>query len=82
MKNKLTPTHTLDWYVKWVGTIFLLTGMVLTSQNLFPYNLMFTVIGEICWFTVAFMWGDRALLVLTSVATFILASGLIQWSMS
>ena len=78
-KDKITPTHTLDWYIKWVSTLFVLAGMVATAQNIYPYNMFITVIGELGWFTVACIWGDRALLTLTSIASFILISGIIKW---
>ena len=80
LKDKITPTHTLDWYIKWVATLFVLAGMVATAQNIYPYNMFLTVIGEVGWFTVAYIWRDRALLTLTSIASFILISGIIKWA--
>ena len=31
--NKITPTHTYDWYIKWAATLVLMIGMITTSQN-------------------------------------------------
>ena len=28
-----TPLHTTDWYVKWVATVILIVGMILTANN-------------------------------------------------
>ena len=79
MKSKVTPTHTKDWYIKWVATVFIISGMVATSQNLYPYNLFITIIGEVGWFIVALIWNDRALIVVTVIATFVYTSGIISW---
>ena len=53
--------------------------MVATSQNLYPYNLFITIIGEVGWFIVALIWNDRALIVVTVIATFVYTSGIISW---
>ena len=34
-----TPLHTTDWYVKWVATVILIIGMILTANNVHPINL-------------------------------------------
>ena len=34
-----TPLHTTDWYVKWVATVVLIIGMILTANNVHPINL-------------------------------------------
>ena len=36
-----TPLHTIDWYIKWFASIVLLIGMVLTSNNVYPLNILF-----------------------------------------
>ena len=32
--KKLAPTHTLDWYIKWIASVFLIAGVILTSNNI------------------------------------------------
>ena len=61
--NKVTPVRTVDWWIKWVASISLLIGMLLASNNIFPYNLWFQGIGLVGWFIVAMHWNDRALIV-------------------
>ena len=41
----VTPTHTIDWYIKWVSSIILIVGMVLTANNLFPGNVLVQCLG-------------------------------------
>ena len=32
--NKVTPTHTFDWYIKWIATVFILAGLVCRGDGL------------------------------------------------
>ena len=75
--KKLAPTHTLDWYIKWIASIFLIAGVILTSNNIYPLNLFFHAIGMFGWFIVSILWNDRALLVINAVSLAILINGLV-----
>ena len=41
--ESVTPKGDLSWYVKWIASIFIIIGMMLTSLDvsLFPVNLFF-----------------------------------------
>ena len=75
--KKLAPTHTLDWYIKWIASIFLIAGVILTSNNIYPLNLFFHAAGMFGWFIVSILWNDRALLVINAVSLAILINGLV-----
>ena len=75
--KKLAPTQTLDWYIKWVASVFLIAGVILTSNNIYPLNLFFHAIGMFGWFIVSILWNDRALLVINAVSLAILINGLV-----
>jgi len=77
--NKQTPTHTLDWYIKWIASIILVGGVILTSNNIYPLNLMVHAIGMFGWFIVAIIWNDRALLVVNAVSLALLLNGLVSY---
>ena len=77
--NKQTPTHTLDWYIKWIASIILVGGVILTSNNIYPLNLMIHAIGMFGWFIVAIIWNDRALLVINAVSLVLLIIGLVSY---
>jgi len=47
--DKTTPTYTKDWYLKWVSTIILLFGIILTANNVYPYNLYVNVVALFGW---------------------------------
>ena len=77
--NKQTPTHTLDWYIKWIASIILVGGVILTSNNIYPYNLMVHAVGMFGWFIVSIIWNDRALLVINAGSLVLLINGLVSY---
>ena len=77
--DKQTPTYTLDWYIKWIASIILVGGVILTSNNIYPYNLMVHAIGMFGWFIAAIIWNDRALLVINAVSLVLLINGLVSY---
>ena len=73
-----TPKLTLDWYVKWAASIVLLAAMVIRSANISnTVDTILSFIGCLGWLFVAFIWKDRALIILNAVACFILLTGLL-----
>ena len=77
--DKQTPTYTLDWYIKWIASIILVGGVILTSNNIYPLNLIVHAIGMFGWFIVAIIWNDRALLVINAVSLVLLINGLVSY---
>ena len=77
--DKQTPTYTLDWYIKWIASIILVGGVILTSNNIYPLNLIVHAIGMFGWFIVAIIWNDRALLVINAVSLVLLVNGLVSY---
>tara|TARA_S200002703_G_scaffold101698_1_gene88124 strand:- start:644 stop:919 length:276 start_codon:yes stop_codon:yes gene_type:complete len=78
--EKVTPSHTLDWYVKWVATAFIIAGVICRSAG--PeyalYDLIFGVIGTALWGWVSMIWQDRALIILNTTMFIILVVGLLK----
>ena len=77
--DKQTPTYTLDWYIKWIASIILVGGVILTSNNIYPLNLIVHAIGMFGWFIVAIIWNDRALLVINAISLVLLINGLVSF---
>ena len=77
--DKQTPTYTLDWYIKWIASIILVGGVILTSNNIYPLNLIVHAIGMFGWFIVAIIWNDRALLIINAVSLVLLINGLVSF---
>ena len=76
-----TPLHTKDWYLKWVASVILLLGMILTAQNIYPINLFVNITGLIGWLIVSIMWNDRALIIINAVGVSIYANGIVAYIM-
>lgn len=76
--EKVTPKHTPDWYVKWLATFIVLIAVICRASGYHLYDLSLSVVGTLMWAYVGFAWHDRALLVLNSVITVILAIGLVE----
>jgi len=76
---KVTPKGDLSWYIKWVSSIFVLSGMLFTSLDIYPWNLWGHLFGVFGWFIVGMLWHDRALIVLNSIAVFLFITGLFKY---
>ena len=71
--------HPFSWYGKWASSIILIVAMILTANNIYPYNLYFYFVGLAGWLWVAVIWNDRSLIVLNAVALAIYANGMIAY---
>ena len=76
--KKVTPKGDLSWYIKWVSSILLIIAMLLTSANVFPWNLYPAIFGMIGWLVVGILWHDRAMIVLNAVSVAIYGLGIIN----
>jgi len=75
-----TPKYTIDWYIKWVSSFFILTSIALRAAeaDYKLYDLSFGIIGIFGWTVVSFMWRDRALIMLNVVSLLMLIVGLLN----
>ena len=76
--KKQTPYKTKDWYLKWVSSIILIIGMLLTSNNIYPLNLFISSIGLLGWILIGFIWNDRAIIVINVIGLSIYINGMIH----
>ena len=73
-----TPKYTIDWYIKWVASIFVLIAMSIRGvEGLQLYDLILSIIGITGWLIVAAIWEDRALIMLNSVGLLLLLKNLV-----
>ena len=76
--NKVTPSHGLSWYLKWIGSTFILTAMSMRGvEGLGLIDLCLSIIGVLLWLWVGMLWKDRALIILNAVGVFILVKNLL-----
>lgn len=80
--KKITPRGTIDWYIKWAASAFVLVAVMCRSVEEIPkiYDVMFSFIGTVGWGVVGYMWHDRALLLLNAVLTVMLGISILRWA--
>ena len=49
--------------IKWISTVLVLTGILLTTLNLYPLNIYFHGLGVIGWTIAGLLFKDKAILV-------------------
>ena len=74
-----TPKYTLDWYIKWIASIFILAAMSVRGvEGLQYYDLSLSNVEVIGWKVDAAIWEDRALIMLNSFGLLLLLKNLFQ----
>lgn len=74
-----TPKYTLDWYIKWVASAFLLGAMSLRGvEGMQLIDLCLSLIGIVGWLWVSIIWKDRALIMLNAAGLLLLIRNLVQ----
>ena len=72
-----TPKYTIDWYIKWVASIFVLCAMSIRGIEGFQtYDVVLSIIGILLWLVVSILWKDRALILLNGVGLLFLVRNL------
>ena len=75
-----TPKYTLDWYVKWVASVFVLMAMSFRGVAGYEiYDLVLSIVGITLWLWVSVMWNDRALIMLNGAGLLLLVRNFIEY---
>lgn len=74
-----TPKYTVDWYIKWIASGFVLTAMSIRGVEGFLFlDLVLSIIGIFLWLIVSVLWKDRALVLLNGVGLIFLMRNLFE----
>jgi hypothetical protein len=65
--------------IKWSGTILCLCGIFLTSFNIYPANVVLSLIGSTLWTVAAIIQRDKPLFLVEAVAVLFYIAGLITY---
>jgi len=65
--------------IKWSGTILCLCGIFLTSFNIYPLNVVLSLIGSTLWTVAAIIQRDKPLFLVEAVAVALYIAGLITY---
>ena len=79
IQKSATPKGTIDWYLKWIASVWLLVAISMRSTGLPElqvYDILLSFAGTTLWAVVGFMWRDRAIIIINSVAGILLLGGL------
>ena len=72
-----TPKYTIDWYIKWVASVFVLCAMSIRGiEGYQTYDVVLSIIGILMWLVVSILWKDRALILLNGVGLLFLVRNL------
>ena len=63
--------------IKWAGTFLCLTGIALTSFNIYPINIVLSLIGSALWTWAGWVQKDMPLFLVEFVAVAMYAAGVI-----
>ena len=75
-----TPKYTVDWYLKWISSVFVLAAMSIRGmEGLQFYDLVLSIIGIFGWVIVSVLWRDRALIILNSFGLLFLLRNLFTY---
>ena len=74
-----TPKFTVDWYLKWVASVFVLLAMSIRGvEGMQFYDLTLSLVGIFLWLVVAVIWKDRALILLNGIGLLFLLRNLFE----
>ena len=68
------------WLTKWFASIMILLAVAFRSagDQYYMFDLYLSLIGSIGWLTVSIAWKDRALIMLNTVMTLTLLTGILK----
>jgi hypothetical protein len=73
-----TPIGTLDWYIKWVGVMFGVSGIFTMAAGLTMFGMMLYLCSAISWTLVGILWNDRAVMLGSVIPATATALSLVQ----
>lgn len=65
--------------LKWWGTSLCLLGILLTSLNIYPANILISFVGSTMWAIAGYALDDTPLFVVEAVAVVFYAGGLVMY---
>ena len=74
-----TPKYTMDWYIKWVASAFVLAAMSIRGIDGYAfYDVCLSMVGIFLWLIVSIVWNDRALIMLNAAGLVFLITNFIK----
>lgn len=73
-----TPTGTPDWYVKWFSMVAAVIGVFAISANFTHIGQVAYILSSCGWVYVGMAWGDRAIMIGSSISGTAVAMNLVM----
>jgi len=74
-----TPKYTLDWYLKWVASVFVLIAMSMRGiEEYIMWDLYLSSMGISLWLWVSLLWKDRALIMVNGAGLLFLLRNIVE----
>lgn len=73
-----TPVGTLDWYIKWFGVVFGVSGIFTMSAGFVLYGMILYLFSALSWTMVGILWNDRAVMLGSVIPATATALSLVQ----
>ena len=64
--------------LEWASTIILIVGVILTSYNIYPANVWFSMVGNCGWLLLGWVWRKWSLLTVQVIITIIYIAGIVN----
>jgi hypothetical protein len=68
----------LDFVVEWSATLILLIGVALTSANIYPLNVVVSLVANLLWLWLGFIWRKWSLIVVELVVVAMYLAGTVR----
>jgi len=75
---KVTPKGDLSWWVKWISSFILTLAIASRAFGFTSWDLWLSFIGILGWAYVGYLWHDRALMFVNTVASVVLMLGIVR----
>tara|TARA_R110002126_G_scaffold58020_2_gene153488 strand:- start:8096 stop:8482 length:387 start_codon:yes stop_codon:yes gene_type:complete len=66
--SPVTPTGTVDEYIKWVATVLAVGGVFLQSAGLITEGQVLYAGSATCWIYVGHCWNDKAIMIGSAIS--------------
>lgn len=67
-----------QFWFEWISTAVLIAGVALTSFNIYPLNVWVSLIGNIGWLALGYLWRKWSLLIVEVIIVAIYLVGTYQ----
>lgn len=61
--------------IEWSATAILIVGVALTSWNIYPVNVYFSLLGNLMWLGLGFLWKKYSLVIVQLIVSVIYILG-------